>query len=142
MDLFTACALKLVCKNNRVQEIMLTMYKDEVKAFARNSSLIFREIPVTPAPPVNRCRMRRGRGRCRGTAGELALTQMCAYHQERHTGDLHVDGLRCMSASNPGLFRLSCRRTTAPVLANDRLQIVRANHRRREIHWGNYGPYR
>ena len=39
MDIFTACALTMVCKNNRVQEIMLTMYKDEVKAFARKNSL-------------------------------------------------------------------------------------------------------
>ena len=88
---------------------MLTMYKDEVKAFARNPSLFFREIREIPAPPVNRCRMRRGRGRCRGTASELALTQMCAYHQERRTGYLNVGGLRCMSTSNPGLFRLMFR---------------------------------
>ena len=130
MDLFSACALTMVCKNNRVQEIMLTMYKDELKAFARKNSLFFRDI--IPVPPMNRCRMRRGGGRCRGTPSELALTQMCAYHQERHTGDLNVNHVRCLASSNPGLFRRLVV-SPAPALTND--------HRRRVINWGNYGPY-
>ena len=87
--------------------------KKDVKRFihgpfgpGRNSSWIFRDVPEVPVSPVNRCRMKRGRGRCRGTASELALTQMCAYHQTRQTGDLNVDGLRCFYASNTGLFQL------------------------------------
>ena len=133
MDLSTACALKMVCKSNRVQEIMLTMYKDEVRAFARKNLLFFNHI--SSVPPMDRCRMRRGGGRCRGTPSELALTQMCAYHQERHTGDLSVNNVRCMSASNPGLFRrLVLCRTLAPALTNGRLQVV-------GITEGNYGPY-
>ena len=39
MGLFSACALTMDCKNNRDQEIMLTMYKDEAKAFARKHSI-------------------------------------------------------------------------------------------------------
>ena len=104
MDLFSACALTMVCKNNRVQEIMLTMYKDEVKAFARKNSLFFRAI--IQAPPMNRCRERRGKGRCRGAPSELALTQMCAYHQERRTGDLNVNCLRCLASADPLFFRV------------------------------------
>ena len=104
MDLATACALTMCCRNNRVQEIMLTMYKDEVKAFARNNSLFFRDI--IQVSPMNRCRERRGRGRCRGAPSELALTQMCAYHQERGIGDLRVNDLRCMASSDPALYRL------------------------------------
>ena len=113
MDLSTARALQIVCKNNRVQEVMLTLFKEEVKTFilqpfgpGRDSSWLFRDVPRVPAPPVNRCRMRRGRGRCRGTASELALTQMCAYHQGRGNGDLRVNDLRCMASSDPVLYRL------------------------------------
>ena len=113
MDRSTACALKMVCKSNEVQDVMRTLSKEEVKRFihghvgpGRNSSLIFRDAPEVPVPPVNRCRMKRGRGRCRGTPSELALTQMCADHQTRQTGDLNVDGLRCFYASSPGLFQL------------------------------------
>ena len=53
MDLSTACALQPVCKSNRVQEVMLTMYNDEAKAFGRNSSLFDRDVPEVPVPPVN-----------------------------------------------------------------------------------------
>ena len=104
MDLATACALTMTCKNNRIQEIMLTMFKDEVRAFARKSLLFFNHI--TPVPPIIRCRMQRGGGRCRGTPSELALTQMCAYHQERHTGDLNVNHVRCMASFDPVLYRV------------------------------------
>ena len=104
MDLAAACALTMCCRNNRVQEIMLTMYKDEVKTFARNNSLFFRDI--IQVPPMNRCRERRGKGRCRGAPSELALTQMCAYHQTRRTGDLNVDSLRCLASSDPLFYRV------------------------------------
>ena len=104
MDLSAACTLKMACQNNRIQEIMLTMYKDDVKEFARKTLVIFRDI--IHAPPMNRCRERRGGGRCRGTPSELALTQMCAYHQERRTGDLIVNDVRCLASSDPVLYRL------------------------------------
>ena len=104
MDLATACALTMCCRNNRVQEIMLTMYKDEAKTFARNNSLFF--LDIIQVPPMNRCRERRGRGRCRGAPSELALTQMCAYHQERRTGDLNVNCLRCLASADPLFFRV------------------------------------
>ena len=122
MDLSSAQALLLVCKSNAVQQVMLTGYKEEAKAFAHNSRRFSRDIPEPPVPPANRCRMRRGGGRCRGAASEvsiaqmwfgqcrcavseLSITQMCAYHQARHVGDLNVDGARRLSVQNSRLFQ-------------------------------------
>ena len=104
MDLSTARALKIVCNINRVQEIMVTLSKDETKTFALNS-MLHQDVPDAPLSPANRCRMKRGGGRCRGTVSELSLTQMCTYHQVRRTGDLNLDGLRCFSTAHPGLFQ-------------------------------------
>ena len=94
----------ITSKNSEVVETMLTRFKEETKTFGRNS-MLYRDVPGVPVPPSNRCRMNRGRGRCRGTASELSLTQMCAYHQVRQTSDLNLDGLRILSTANPTLFR-------------------------------------
>ena len=117
MDLSSARALLVASKNNRVQENMITLFKEETKTFGR-SSIFERDVPEVPVPPANRCRMKRGRGRCRGAVSELALTQMCAYHQTRQPGDLNVDGLRCFYASNPGLFQLIFGRNSSYRAAN------------------------
>ena len=118
MLLSTARTLTIVCKNNRAQEVMLTLFEEEVKTFGRSSSIFDRAVPEVPVHPVNRCRMKRGGGRCRGTTSELALTQMCAYHQTRQIGDFNVDGLRCFHASSPGVFQLMFCRNTPDRAAN------------------------
>ena len=105
MDLSSAHALLLACKSNAVQQVMLTCFKEEAKAFAQNSRHFSRDIPEPPVPPATRCRMRRGGGRCRGAASEVSIAQMCAYHQARHVGDLNVDGVRCLSVQNSRLFQ-------------------------------------
>ena len=104
MDLLSARALLTACKRNAVQEVMLQLYKEEVKTFVRNS--IFRsDLPEEPVLPANRCHMRRGGGRCRGAAIELSITQKCAYHQARKTSDLHMHFLRRLSVDDPNLYR-------------------------------------
>ena len=95
----------MTSNNNRAFEVMLTLFKDETKTFGRNS-ILRRDILDVPAPPAIRCRMPRGRGRCRGTISELSLTQMCAYHQARQTGDVNLDNVRRLSTASPGLYTL------------------------------------
>ena len=60
VGLSSARALNMVCKSNRTQEVMLAMYKDEVKTCGCNSSLFDRFVLGVPVHPVNRCRMMRG----------------------------------------------------------------------------------
>ena len=110
MDLPSARALMLVCKSNdaihsEAIQVMLLCYTEEANAFARNSAF-FPDAHEQPVPPVNRCVMRRGGGRCRGAASEVSITHMCAYHQVRHTGDLNLDEMRRFSVDHPGLYRL------------------------------------
>ena len=106
MDLRSAHALLMVAKNNRVVDVMLTLYKDEAKAFGRDSC--FRvNVPEREVFPANRCRMPRGGGRCRGATSELSIAQMCTYHQLRQTGDLNIDSVRQMSVLDPVLYRLT-----------------------------------
>ena len=103
MGLQTAHALLMVAKKNRVVDVMLTLYKDEVKTFGRNS--IMRDcIPEDPVLPANRCCINQGGGRCRGAAGELSITQLCAYHNAREIGDLLLDRLRRNARDHPGVL--------------------------------------
>ena len=106
MDLSSARALMLACKSNAAQHIMLTCYKEEAKAFAQTNELFSRVVPEPPVPPVVRCRIKRGRGRCRGAVSELSITQMCAYHQDRRCGDNNVEAVRLLAVQSPRLFRL------------------------------------
>ena len=94
INLSSARALLLACKSNAVQQVMLTCYKEEAKAFAQNSRHFSRDIPEPPVPPATRCRMRRGGGRCRGAVSEVSIAQMCAYHQVRRISDLRLDRAR------------------------------------------------
>ena len=89
----------ITSRNNQVVEALLTCFKEEAKTFGRDSMLVY--VPNAPMSPAQRCRMRRGGGRCRGVVSELAATQRCAYHQVRDTGDLKMNETRCMSANSP-----------------------------------------
>ena len=103
MDLQTAHALLMVAKKNRVVDVMLTLYNDEVKAFGRVS--IMRDlIPEDPVLPTSRCCVDGGLGRCRGVACELSITQMCAYHSARNIGDLQWDYLRRNARDFPSVL--------------------------------------
>ena len=106
MDLSSARALMTSSKYFKVQRIMLDQYKEEAKEFALNSRYFNQDVSNPRLPPVLRCRMPRGRGRCRGVVPQLALTQMCSNCQERNAGDLNIDGLRCLSTSDQGLYQL------------------------------------
>ena len=96
----------LACKSSAVQHIMLTCYKEEAKAFAQTNQLFSRVVPEPPVPPVVRCRIKRGRGRCRGAVSELSITQMCAYHQRQRAGDNNIGAARRLAVQAPGLYRL------------------------------------
>ena len=104
MDLKSARALLLTCKNNPVQGILLESFREEAREFARSVS-VFRQDVQPIREPADRCREARGGGRCRGCVPELAVTQMCAYHQTQRTSDLNLDSIRRLSTDSPGLFR-------------------------------------
>ena len=105
MDLRSARALLLACKDNPVQSILLESFREDVKEFARSVAGFSHEVQPSPAP-ADRCREARGRGRCRGRVSEIAVTQTCADHQVRRTADLNIDGARLMRADIPLLFHL------------------------------------
>ena len=96
MDHRATSALTITNKNNKVVETLLACFKEHTKTCVRDSKFVY--VPEVPMPPAQRCRMRRGGGRCRGVVSELATTQLCAYHQVRGTGDLKMNETRCMSA--------------------------------------------
>ena len=104
MDVRTAKALLLMCKNHPVQSILLDAYKEEAREFAQ-SVVDFRPDVQLVRKPANRCREARGGGRCRGRVSELAVTQMCSYHQTRRASDTNIDSIRRLSTDSPGLFR-------------------------------------
>ena len=106
MDLYSARSLMISSNNNTVVDVMITLFREESKEFALRSRYFSHNVSNPPMPPVLRCRMHRGGGRCRGVVSQLALTQMCTFHQVRRTGDLNLDGLRCLSTAHPSLFRL------------------------------------
>ena len=105
MDLSSARSLMMTSKHNKGVEVMLTLFREEAKTFGR-SSVFAIDGSAVPVSPETRCCMRRGGGRCRGAVPELAVTQMCAYHQVHKIGDRNLDGMRCFSTANPGLFNL------------------------------------
>ena len=101
-------------KHFEVQRILLDRYKEEAKEFALNSRYFNQDVSNPRLPPVLRCRMPRGRGRCRGAVPQLALTQMCSNCQERNTGDLNINDLRRLSTSEPDLYQLVVGRRGRP----------------------------
>ena len=105
MDLQTAQALLMVAKKNRVVDVMLTLYKDEVKAFGR-VSIIRDLIPEAPVLSTSRrCVDEWGGRRCHAAACELSITQMCASHNAFMVfGDLYLDRLRHRARDFPGVF--------------------------------------
>ena len=96
----------MTSKKNRAFEVMLKLFKDETTTFALNSRYFSHGVSNPPMPPVLRCRMPRGGGRCRGVVSQLALTQMCSNCQVRNPGDLNINDLRCLSTSDQGFYQL------------------------------------
>ena len=105
MDLSSAQALLLVCKSNAVKQVMLTGYKEEARAFANFWWPHCSSFPEPLARPATQCRMRVGSEQCLCAVSELSVTNMCAYHQVRHRGDLNVDAMRAWVVREPYLFQ-------------------------------------
>ena len=105
MDLRSAGALLLACKSNAVQQLMLTCYKEEAKAFARTHSNHC-DFPDEADYPATQCQVHRASPRCRRAVTELSITQYCAYHQDPRCGDLRVQRMREMAVRNPWRFEL------------------------------------
>ena len=102
MDLQTAHALLMVAKKNRVVDVMLTLYKDEVKAFGR-VSIMRNLIPKDPVLSTSRRCADEWRERCHAAACELSILQLCAYHNTQNVfGDLYLDRLRRHARDFPG----------------------------------------
>ena len=95
MDLTSANALLLACKNNRVQSILPEAYKEDVREFTRSVPAFDREVQPLRAP-ADQCREGRGDGRCRGHVSEIAVAQCCSYHQVPRTADLDIDNGRLL----------------------------------------------
>ena len=106
MDLSSARSLMIASKNNKAVQVMLALYKEEANQFALNSNYFSQDVSNPPVLPVLRCCMRpsRGRGRCRGVVSQLALMQMCTYHQVHCTGDLNINDMRILSTSDQGFY--------------------------------------
>ena len=104
MDLRSARALLLACKDNPVQGILMESFREDVREFARSVPLFSPDVQPLRAP-ADRCREARGGGRCRGRVSEIAVTQLCAYHQVRRTADLNIEGARLFRTAHPHFFR-------------------------------------
>ena len=106
MDITSAGAL-LQCSKAPLGpcgKIILDGYLDDTRAFAARK--IFRRDVAPPLPPADRCRERRGGGRCRGRVSPIAACQLCNYHQVRRTGDYNIEAGRWALASPVLQFRL------------------------------------
>ena len=104
MDQTSARALLLTCKHHPVHSILLELFREDVREFARSVPFFSRDVQPLRAP-ADRCREARGGGRCRGRVSEIAVTQLCAYHQVRRTADLNIEGARLFRTADPDLFR-------------------------------------
>ena len=117
MDLASAQALLLACKDHPVQRILLRAYKEDAREFARSYTFLCSDVQLRA--PADQCRRDLGGGRCRGRVPEVAVTQACAFHQrtqrtwtrdavwESSAADLNLDGARRMSAENPSCFDMT-----------------------------------
>ena len=74
MDLTSARALLLACKDNRAQGILLEAFRGDVREFARSVTAFSRDVQPLQVP-ADRRREARGGGRCRGRVSEIAVTQ-------------------------------------------------------------------
>ena len=103
MDQTSARALLLTCKHHPVHSILLELFREDVREFARSVPLFSRDVQPLRAP-ADRCREARGGGRCRGRVSEIAVTQLCDYHQVRRVGDNNIEGARGLRTVAPDLF--------------------------------------
>ena len=112
MDLTAAKNLFLCSKNplGRVGDVIFKDYLEDKRAFALSHRGIRNYVDYPWArgavlvPPMDRCKERRGRGRCRGRVSGVAVCQFCAYHQERLAGDKELDEWRTCVARARALW--------------------------------------
>ena len=109
MDLFTARALLLTTKNapptlDRVVRVLLQTFLTETWQWAVLCRYCSRLLKA-PIYPARRCRMKRGRGRCRNIVSDIAIVQFCSYHQQHCIADKDIAFARYISHAAAPYYR-------------------------------------
>jgi hypothetical protein len=90
-----ASVRKLLCVSRaplgNAGDVVIQMYKDDTRDFARRS-MLHGEVEIVHPP--ERCKKRVGRGRCRRAVSRGCIIQICASHMETTVSDWNLDSLR------------------------------------------------
>ena len=105
-------------------DVVVQMYKDDARDFARRS-MLHGEVEIVHPP--ERCKKRVGRGRCRRAVSRGCIIQLCVSHMETAVSDYNLDSLRQFhtlvpEGNGPTWRQLGMRersRPPAPVQMND-----------------------
>jgi len=111
MDNVSARALLLCSKDPLGQcgKVILDGYVDDLRAYAHESHYLPQHAYQPRLIPADRCRWRRGGGRCKGRVSPLAVCQLCNYHQTRHPRNDKLIAWSWRTFANDPLFHMARR---------------------------------
>ena len=85
------CAAKTPLGSERVLQVIVESYKEDLLAFAADT-MLHREFK--PVPPTERCKKKVGRGRCRQPASKLSVAQLCSRDRCTEVNDSNIIATR------------------------------------------------